>query len=88
MIFASVVEELLFRGYLHQKLKVLTNLHFSAIVTSFLFGLAHRQLNVAIDTFVLSMVIIYVLEEHDNVLAAITIHALKNGYAFLFIFVL
>lgn len=88
VVFASVAEELLFRGYLHQKLKALTNIHVSAVVTSFLFGLAHWQLNVAIDTFVLSLVTIYALEEHDNVLSAIAIHALKNGYAFLFIFVL
>lgn len=88
LVLAPVTEEILFRGFLHRRLKALSNVHISAVITSGLFGLAHWQWNVGLDTFVLSMVIIYVLEIKDNLLIAIAIHALKNSLAFLLLFVL
>mgnify|MGYP003584885959 CR=1 FL=1 len=60
----------------------------AAIVTSVLFGLVHMQWNVAIDTFLLSFALIYVFEKTNNLWAAIALHALKNGIAFIGIFIL
>ena len=88
MVVAPISEELLFRGFLYGKLKSrkLKPL-FSAIVTSLLFGLVHGQLNVGIDTFILSMMMIYLLEKRQSLWVTIMLHMIKNGVAFLALFV-
>ena len=84
-----LVEELMFRGYLYSRLRS-TKLSYivSSLIVSVLFGLAHRQLNISIDTFILSMVMIYVLRERDSLWATIGMHFIKNSFAFLAVFVL
>jgi len=88
VVVAPISEELLFRGFLYGKLKSrkLKPL-FSAIVTSLLFGLVHGQLNVGIDTFILSMMMIYLLEKRQSLWVTIMLHMIKNGVAFLALFV-
>lgn len=60
----------------------------AAIVTSVLFGLVHMQWNISIDTFIFSFALIYVFEKTQNLWAAIVLHALKNGIAFVGLFIL
>lgn len=59
----------------------------AAIFTSGTFGLVHGQWNVAIDTFVLSMVMIFLYEKTKNLWACVFLHGLKNLVAFLALFV-
>ena len=87
-VVPPISEELLFRGYLYNKLiknkiSVLT----SALIVSVIFGALHGQWNVAIDTFTLSMVMIYVLQLRPSLWATITMHFLKNSLAFLVLFI-
>ena len=42
----------------------------------------------AIDTFSLSLVLIYLREKTDGLWASMTLHALKNGIAFVALFAL
>lgn len=58
----------------------------AAIFTSMLFGLVHMQWNVALDTFILSMALIWVVEKTNNLWPAIALHAFKNFIAFVFVF--
>lgn len=60
----------------------------AALVTSIIFGLVHMQWNIAIDTFILSFALVYVFEKTQNLWAAIALHALKNGIAFIGLFLL
>lgn len=60
----------------------------SALFVSSMFGLAHGQWNVALDTFVLSIMLIALYEKTKNLWACIFLHALKNGVAFVALFVL
>jgi membrane protease YdiL (CAAX protease family) len=60
----------------------------AAIITSVLFGLVHMQWNIAIDTFIFSFALIYVFEKTGNLRASIALHALKNGIAFVGLFLL
>lgn len=82
------VEEFMFRGYLYQRLKSYRlSKPLAAILVSVLFGLVHRQVNVAVDTFILSMIMIYALEKRKNIWVAVMIHALKNTLAFMALFI-
>lgn len=58
----------------------------AAIFSSMLFGLVHLQWNVAVDTFILSFALVWVLEKTGNLWAPIFLHALKNFVAFIFVF--
>lgn len=91
-----LVEELLMRGFLYKGLKNGLRRAWAVLITSALFAIAHLQFGsgsallwaAAIDTFVLSLVLIYLVEKSRSLWPAIGVHAMKNGFAFLFLFVI
>ncbi len=87
VIVAPIAEETLFRGYLYGKLKKYSPRWIAIIVTSILFGLAHGQWNVAIDTFVLSVFLCILRDITGSLWPSIMLHMLKNGIAYYFLFV-
>lgn len=87
VIIAPVVEELLFRGYLFSKLREKASFWLSTLLTSVLFGFVHLQWNVGLDVFALSLVLCYLREKTGAVWAGIGLHMIKNGIAFLLLFV-
>src|SRR5690606_38860738 len=88
VIVAPFIEELLFRGYLYGKFRA-NGVPFwlATLVVSVLFGVAHGQWNVGINTFALSLVMCSVREISGSLWPAIMIHVMKNGIAFYFLFV-
>ena len=96
VVLPPVTEEILFRGFLYNTLKKVTVKRVAIVVTSVLFSAAHLEflgdnpLNfiAAIDTFVLSLFIIWVYEKTNNLWAPILLHALKNLIAFVVLFVI
>lgn len=87
VILPPLGEEVIFRGILYPGFKKNFNKILAALTSSLLFGLAHWQWNVGLDTFVLSLVIIYALEKHKSLWMAIGLHGIKNLIAFLALFV-
>ena len=67
----------------------------AAIITSILFGAAHLQFGsdkpllwiAAMDTFALSMVLVWMRVKTQNLWAPITLHMLKNTVAFVLLFI-
>ncbi len=88
VVIAPFVEEVLFRGYLYGKLRA-NSVPFwlTTLVVSVLFGLAHGQWNVGVDTFALSVVMCVAREVSGSLWPAILMHMMKNGIAFYFLFV-
>ena len=83
-----IVEELLFRGYLYGKLRTRgVPFWLTALVVSVLFGVAHMQWNVGVDTFALSLVMCATREITGTIWPSILMHMMKNGIAFYFLFV-
>ena len=58
----------------------------ATIFVSMLFGLVHMQWNVAVDTFILSLALVWLVEKTGNLWSAIALHSLKNFMAFIFVF--
>lgn len=87
VILAPISEEILFRGYVFQGLK--KKLHWvpSAIIVSGLFGLAHMQLNVGLDTFAMGFMACVLLEMTGSLWTAILLHIIKNFVAFYFLYI-
>ncbi|HEU5004896.1 MAG TPA: CPBP family intramembrane glutamic endopeptidase [Candidatus Saccharimonadales bacterium] len=96
LAFAALVivpplgEEPLVRGYLFSGLRARLKFWPAAIVTSILFGIAHLEIGggapllwaAGIDTFVLSLVLVYLRESTGALYAGILVHMLNNLVAF------
>lgn len=96
VVLPPIAEEILVRGLLYSSLKKLWSLPGALIITSLLFAAAHLPEGgaagplyiAALDTFVLSLVLIYLREKTGGLYASMTLHAVKNGVAFVALFVL
>jgi membrane protease YdiL (CAAX protease family) len=96
VVLPPIAEEIIFRGFLYQRLRGLISIYPAAIITSIIFALAHTEflgdnpLNwiAAIDTFILSFFLIFLLQKTKTLWASIFLHAIKNCLAFIFLFVL
>ncbi len=95
VILPPFVEELLARGFLYTGLKNGLPKVWAVLVTSGLFAIAHLQAGsgksllwvAAVDTFTLSLVLIYLREKTGGLAAPIGLHMVKNCIAFLSLFV-
>lgn len=96
VVLPPLVEEILMRGFLYAGLKQKLPRLAAVLITSALFAIAHLQAGssapllwvAAIDTFVLSLVLIYLRDKTGRLWAPIFLHALKNGIAFAALFII
>jgi uncharacterized protein len=94
VVLPPIAEEIIVRGFIYSSLKKAMKIIPAAILTSLIFASAHLPEGgsagplyiAAIDTFVLSLVLIYLREKTGSLWASITLHALKNGVAFTALF--
>lgn len=93
LIFISLVvvppifEEVIMRGVLFGRLRAKISFWPTAIIVSTIFAIAHGQINVAVDTFVLSMFLCNLREKTGTIWAPIIVHALKNLLGFILVFI-
>lgn len=95
VILPPIAEEILFRGLLYSSLKKNLPTIVAVIGTSLLFAIGHLPEGgsagplyiAAIDTFILSLFLIYLREKTGGLWASMTLHALKNGIAFIALYV-
>lgn len=96
VILPPLVEEIVFRGFLYGGLRKKLTPVVAAIITSLVFALPHALESsngkllwvAAIDTFTLSLVLCYLREKTGSIYAGMGVHAIKNGLAFITIFIL
>jgi membrane protease YdiL (CAAX protease family) len=96
VILPPIAEEIMVRGFLYSSLKKALPTAWAVLLTSALFAAAHLPEGgaagplwiAALDTFVLSLVLIYLREKTGGLWASMTLHAIKNGIAFTALFAL
>lgn len=96
VILPPLVEEILMRGFLYTSLKKSLPKIVAALVTSIIFASAHLEFGsgapllwvAALDTFVLSLVLVYLREKTGRLWASMGVHGLKNAVAFVSLFIL
>jgi membrane protease YdiL (CAAX protease family) len=96
VVLPPLAEEIMVRGLLFTSLKRAMRLWPAVITTSLIFGAAHLAEGGAagplwigfIDTFILSLVLCYLRQRTGSLWAGITLHALKNGIAFVALFII
>lgn len=95
VILPPIAEEIIARGFLYTGLRSKLPKVKAAIITSILFAVAHLQWGsgnallwvAALDTFVLSMILVYLREKTGSLWAPIGTHMLKNTVAFALLFI-
>ena len=95
VVLPPLVEEFIFRGFIYTGLRNRFKLLTAGLITSLIFAVAHLQFGsgnallyvAAIDTFVLSMVMINLRERSGSLWPSIGLHAIKNGIAFTVLFI-
>jgi membrane protease YdiL (CAAX protease family) len=96
VVLPPLAEEITMRGFLYTGLRKWLPRIVAAVLVSALFGAAHLAEGGdagplwigAIDTFTLSMVLVYLREKTGNLWAGIVLHACKNGLAFVLLYIL
>jgi membrane protease YdiL (CAAX protease family) len=96
VVLPPLTEEIMVRGFLYSSLKKTMRILPAALITSLIFAAAHLPEGgvagplyiAALDTFVLSLVLVYLREKTGSLWASITLHAIKNGIAFISLFIL
>jgi len=96
VVLPPLAEETVFRGFVFTGLRNKLTPVWAAVITSLLFASAHLEFGsgqpllwvAAIDTFTLSLVLCYLRQKTDSLWPGIFLHALKNGIAFVSLFLL
>lgn len=96
VIIPPLVEEMVFRGFLYgtfrgRNIRIGTSIFITSAIFGFLhlFGSNDGLLWIAfLDTFVLSIVLCVLRETTGSIWASIMVHALKNGFVFVNLFLL
>lgn len=96
VIIAPIAEEMIFRGWLYNKLRNLFSAQLADIwsmvisifLVSLLFGAVHMQWNVGVNVFALSVVLCGMREITGTIYAGILTHMIKNGVAFYLLYVI
>lgn len=92
VVFAPIVEELLFRGVIYNAIKKIfkvlikntskkthyCTVIFAAVITSFLFGVYHGNILQALYAGVLSLLMIWVYELSGSIFASMLVHGMFN----------
>ncbi len=93
VVLPPLGEEILMRGYLFSGLRFRWNFIAAGLVTSLLFGAAHLLTgadgllwSAAVDTFVLSLFLVYMREKTGALYAGMGLHGLNNVLAFFVFF--
>ena len=84
-IFAPVIEEVVFRGYIYNKFKNNYSKVKSSVLTSIIFAGIHFQFEVFSAMFVLSLIIHWVYEKSNVITGAIVFHILNNTLTFIIV---
>lgn len=95
VVLPPLTEEIMIRGFLYSSMKKALPTLWAVLVTSALFAIAHLPEGgakgplyiAALDTFILSLILIYLREKTGSLWSSITLHSVKNCVAFLSLFV-
>ena len=77
IIFAPILEELVFRGVLFNRLKIRTGIIAAMVISSAIFALGH-EVGGIISAFLFGMCMCIIYLKTDNILMTMSIHFINN----------
>ena len=77
-ILSPVIEEIIFRGILYNRMKIYFPLKLSIVISSLLFGVYHQNIVQGIYAFIMGIVLAAAYEYFDSFTAPVIIHVMAN----------
>lgn len=77
-ILGPIIEELIFRGIIYNKLKLKHDNKKSILITTIVFTLSHFNIIQMIYAFIIGILLIYVYNKYNNLKAPIILHITSN----------
>ena len=74
-----IIEEVIFRGLVYKRLKQITHKYTATLVVSLMFGVYHMNLVQGIYAFLLGLILIFVYEKYNSIIAPIIMHIVANA---------
>lgn len=81
IILGPLMEEILFRGIIYNRLKIMCETTIAAYISAIIFGVYHMNLVQGLYTFVLGVLLVYVYEKYNTILAPYLLHMAANAAA-------
>lgn len=78
-IIGPILEELVFRGIVYERLRINNSKRKSVILTGLLFGILHGNIIQFIYAFIFNFILINVYDEEKNIFAPIIMHVSANS---------
>jgi membrane protease YdiL (CAAX protease family) len=87
VLMPALFEEIIYRGFVFGGIRSQISFWPAALLSSFLFGVAHQQFNVGLDTFCFGLALCWLYERHRSLVPSIILHLIKNTIPFIIRFV-
>lgn len=87
-VYGPFVEELGFRGIIHQGLRSRGNVWKAVLLSAFLFAIMHMNFNQAAYAFVIGIMLALLMEATDSIWPGFIMHMCINGFSVVVMFVL
>jgi len=78
MLAAPVIEEILFRGFLQSAARTAFGKLKAILISGSLFALIHLNVHVFLQIFILGLLLAYLFEKTESLIAPITVHICHN----------
>lgn len=85
IIIAPVIEEIMFRGFLQPALKNSFGRRYAVVVSASLFAAVHMDIFAFFQIFILGMLLGYLYEKTQTLIASIVVHVLHNSLTLVFL---
>lgn len=82
VVLPPIIEEIVFRGFIFPAFATRFGIVAGALLSSLLFGFAHLQLNVAIYTFIVGLLLCVLYRYTGSIIPGIAVHMINNYIAY------
>lgn len=83
-LITPITEELLFRGFIYDGIKLLLNKYIAIILTALIFAVSHGNFEQGIYALIVGLFFGYIIEKYQNIWYTIVIHCVMNGVIAIF----
>lgn len=82
---APLIEEIVFRGFLQPALKNTLGGRYAVVASASLFAAVHMDVFAALQIFILGMLLGYLYEKTQTLVASVAVHILHNSFTLVFL---
>jgi membrane protease YdiL (CAAX protease family) len=85
IFIAPLIEEIIFRGFLQPALRNTLGGRYAVVASASLFAAVHMDVFAALQIFILGMLLGYLYEKTQTLVASVVVHVLHNSFTLVFL---